>query len=57
MDILIVTTKNGRHRKDHEFPLDEHIANDPMLRASAISTAKAGLVDKVVNWRIEQKDR
>lgn len=57
MNILIVTTKDGRHRKEHEFPLDEHVASDPMLRASAISAAQAGLIGRMVSWRIEERDR
>jgi hypothetical protein len=50
---LIITTKNGRHRKDHEFVIDQETATDPAKRASAISAKKA-LFNNVVNYRIEE---
>lgn len=51
---LIITTKSGRHRKDHEFPIDKETAESPSKRAQAISVAQAGLVDNMVNWRIAE---
>lgn len=50
---LILTTKNGRHRKDHTFEIDDAVAQDPVQRAATIS-AKSAQFDRVVNWRIEQ---
>lgn len=47
---LIITTKNGRHRRDHT---DDAVAQDPIKRAGAISAKSAGLLDRVVNHRIE----
>jgi hypothetical protein len=49
---LIITTKNGRHRKDPEFEIDDAVANDPVKRASAISAKSAQLSGDMVNWRI-----
>lgn len=49
---LIITTKNGRHRKDHEFQIDDTVAQDPIQRAGVISAKKA-LFNNVVNHRIE----
>jgi hypothetical protein len=49
---LIITTKNGRHRKDHEFEIDSETAMDPIKRAGVISAKKA-LFNNVVNHRIE----
>ena len=54
MPKLIITTKSGRHRKDHTFDIDQAVAQDPIKRASAVSTAQAGLLDRMVNWRIEE---
>ena len=50
---LIITTKSGRHRKDHTFEISDEVAQDPIKRANAISTKSAGLLDRVVNHRIE----
>lgn len=50
---LIITTKNGRHRKDHTFEIDDAVAQDPIKRAGVISAKSAGLLDRVVNHRIE----
>lgn len=50
---LIITTKNGRHRKDHTFDIDDTVAQDPVKRAGFISGKTAGLLDRVVNHRIE----
>ncbi len=49
---LIITTKNGRHRKDHEFQVDDAIAQDPIKRAGFVSAKKA-LFNNVVNYRFE----
>jgi hypothetical protein len=50
---LIITTKNGRHRKEHPFEITTEEATDPIKRASVIS-AKSAMFDKVVIWRIEE---
>lgn len=52
MSKLIVTTKNGRHRKDHEYQMDDAVAQDPIKRAAFISAKQAALLDRVVNYRI-----
>ena len=51
---LVITTKSGRHRKDHTFNIDDVVAQDPIKRAQAISAKSAGLLDRVVNYRIEE---
>lgn len=49
---LILTTKSGRHRKEHTFDIDDAIAQDPIQRAAVI-TAKKALFNNVVNQRVE----
>ena len=51
---LIITTKNGRHRKDHEFEIDAETATDPVKRGQAVSAKSAGLPGNMVNWRVEE---
>ena len=54
MPKLVITTKSGRHRKDHTFEIDQATAQDPIKRAGVLSAKQAGLLDRLVNWRIEE---
>ena len=57
MPKLIITTQNGRHRRERSFDITEQQATDPLERAKVIGVKSMQITvagSRMVNWRIEE---